>query len=114
MSLRKIINSWREASDDLNIKIQTPFVLATTDNRRIEFELLIEKFGNDKGAIILSTDNMTEFETAREYGYYCSALNPDTYAAYDRQHFIDTLNDWGYYGDKSQSPDWYTGQAWTE
>ena len=47
-----------------------------------------------------------------ENGYYCSALNFEHYKNYDRQYFIDTLNDWGYFGDASKKPHWYTGQSW--
>lgn len=114
MSFDKVLNSWRQASSDLNIKIQTPFGLTLEANRRIEFELLVEKFGSCQGTIVQSIDDMTEFKTAEKYGYYHSALNPDAYASYDRQLFIDTLNDWGYFGDNSEIPDWYTGQPWTE
>lgn len=114
MSFDKVLNSWRQASSDLNIKIQTPFVLTTEDNRRIEFELLVEDFGCCNGTIVMSIDNLAEFEIAKKYEYYCSALNPEVYASYDRQLFIDTLNDWGYFGVNSEMPDWYTGQPWSE
>jgi hypothetical protein len=113
MSNDNLINSWRQASDDLQIKIQIPFIL-TTDNLKIKFELLVENFGSKLGTVILSIDNMVEIDTPEKYGYYCSAINPDNYSIYNRQFFIDTLNDWGYFGDKSKTPEWYTGQPWTE
>jgi hypothetical protein len=111
MSFEKVINAWREAADDLQIKIQSPFVLTTAANRIIQYELLIEQFGTKLGTLVLSIDDMTEFNTAEEFGYYCSALNPDNYSAYDRAKFIDTLNDWGYYGDTPNKPGWYSEQA---
>ena len=81
-----MITAWRQASADLKIKIQTPFILTTVDKRKIRFELLIENFGSKNGTVILSADNMTEFDTPEKYGYYCSALNPKGYSTYDRQH----------------------------
>jgi hypothetical protein len=108
MSFEKVILAWRQAADDLQIKIQSPFVLTTTDNRNIEYELLIENFGGKLGTLIFSTDNMTEFDSAEQFGYYCSALNPDSYSTYDKANFIDTLNDWGYYGDTLNKPNWYS------
>jgi hypothetical protein len=59
--------------------------------------------------LILSTDDMSDFDTAEQFGYYCSALNPLSYANYERDSFIETLNDWGYYGADSKKPKWYTG-----
>jgi len=113
MSFEKVILAWRQAADDLQIKVQSPFVLTTADNRTIKYDLLIEHFGSKLGTLILSTDDMTEFNTAEEFGYYCSALNPDSYSTYERENFIDTLDDWGYYGDTSNKPNWYSGQAWS-
>jgi hypothetical protein len=113
MSFEKVILAWRQAADDLQIKIQSPFVLTTADNRTIQYSLLIENFGSKPGTLILSTDEMTEFSTAEQFGYFCSTLNPDSYSTYDRANFIDTLNDWGYFGDTSKKPNWYSGKAWS-
>jgi hypothetical protein len=109
-----VINAWRQAAKDLKIQIQAPFILTVENNDKIRFYLLIENFGSTRGTIILSTDDMTEFDAPEKYGYYYSALNPEHYGVYDRDNFIETLNDWGYYGDKSTTPGWYTGQPWTE
>jgi len=113
MSFEKVILAWRQAADNLQIKIQSPFFLTSADNRTIQYGLLIENFGSKLGTLVLSTDDMTEFITARQFGYHCSALNPDSYSIYDRANFIDTLNDWGYYGDTSNKPSWYSGKAWS-
>lgn len=114
MDSNKLINAWREASKDLKINIQSPFILLIEDNRNLRFDILIEDFGQPKGTIILLVDDMTDFNTPEKYGYYCSALNPLSYANYDRQLFIDTLNDWGYFGNNNEKPDWYSGQPWTD
>ena len=105
-----MIDSWKKASDDLKIKIQAPFMLITKDKGTFQFDLLIEGFGSPLGTVILSIDNMDEFYTPEEYGYYCSALNSDRYETYNRQRFIDTLTDWGYFGEISKTPDWYFEQ----
>jgi hypothetical protein len=34
------------------------------------------------------------------------------YLRYDRELFIDTLNDWGWCGE-GDPPSWYTGEPWT-
>ena len=114
MSISKIIKAWEKASDDLKITIQTPLMLTTEYNQIIEFELLIDQFGSKLGTIIFSIDNMTKINMPKTYGYYYSALNPVSYEKYDRQLFIDTLNDWGYFGDKLKTPVWYSGKPWTD
>ena len=113
MNFEKVINAWREAADDLQIKIQSPFILSIPDKKEIKYKLLIENFGNTLGTLIIAIDEMTEFNTAKQGGYYFTALNPDMYSTYERGHFIDTLNDWGYFGDESKKPNWYAGQPWT-
>jgi hypothetical protein len=49
----------------------------------------------------------------RQCGYFSCNLYP-RYRAYRRQLFIDTLNDWGWFGEKGKEPPWYTGQSWTD
>ena len=105
---KKIINAWKEASIDLKIEIETPFFLLT-DRGLIKYDLLIKNFGRENGALIITIDDMSEFNTAEKFGFFCSALNPDVYYKYDRENFIDTLNDWGYFGVAEKKPDWYTG-----
>jgi hypothetical protein len=44
---------------------------------------------------------------------FCSLLNDDQYGEFERDHFIDTLNDWGWFG-SGDPPGWYSGAPWTE
>ena len=37
----------------------------------------------------------------------------ESYLRYDRAHFIDTLNDLGWFGPKENTPSWYTGAPWS-
>lgn len=113
MNFEKIIDAWRKAAIDLNIQVHSPFILKTSDGTELKFELMIEKFGRKSGTLINSMENMENFKTAAEYGYHCTGLNPDSYSVYDRKHFIDTLNDMGYFGDEIEKPVWYSGDSWT-
>ena len=78
MSFEKIINAWQQAADDLQIKIQSPFVLTTADNKTIIFDLFIENFGNKLGTLVFSTEsnNITGLDEVKRHGYYYSSLNP--------------------------------------
>jgi hypothetical protein len=42
---------------------------------------------------------------------YFSQLGP-SYLKYERALFVDTLNDWEWFGTGSPPP-WYTGEPWT-
>ena len=106
-----IIEAWKEASMDLKIDIETPFFLQT-DKGVIKYDLLIKSFGSENGTVIITTDDMSEFDTARKFGFYCSALNPCCYNNYDKENFIETLTDWGYFGIYENKPNWYIGDIY--
>ncbi len=44
---------------------------------------------------------------------FVSMLDERSYAKYSRDLFVDTLNDWGWYGPEYGSPQWFSGQPWT-
>ena len=67
MNFENLINIWKQAAEDLQIKIQFPFVLITDDNRSIRFELFVESFGSSLGTIVLTTEDMTEFNTPKNH-----------------------------------------------
>ncbi len=55
-----------------------------------------------------STDDRRQV-VAKAESLYFSSLNPDVYGTFDRDLFIETLNDWGWFGAESNQPAWYTG-----
>ena len=110
-----IANAWLAAADDLQLEVSTPYVLHRGE-REFRFIALINGFGSAQGTLIClpsQWDRQDFAEVAKQSGFYLSALYPESYSRYDRQHFIDTLNDWGWFGDKSKVPAWYTGAPWT-
>ena len=107
-----MIEAWKQAEMDLGIKIKSPFQLSLGSSNILSVDILVENFGSEKGTIILTTDDMDNFNIPEKYGYYCSALNPVVYSNYDKEMFVDTLNDWGFYGDESAKPEWYSGKPW--
>ena len=105
----RVINAWEEASQDLKINLKTPFILET-DKGKIEYPLLVENFGRKNGTIILDLNDLDKFPEPEKYGFYRSAVNSALYFKYDRNLFIDTLEDWGYYGDINEKPNWFLGK----
>jgi hypothetical protein len=45
-------------------------------------------------------------------GFFVSVLF-ESYEAFNQTHFMDTLNDWGYFGPSGLVPTWYSGKSRT-
>jgi hypothetical protein len=111
-SLPPMVEAWLEASKDLSIEVVHPFDLEL-HGRTCHYVALIKNFGAPKGTLILPLYyDFEDSELDTPDGYYASLLNPSSYGHYNRQKFIETLNDWGYFGEKSACPPWYTGKPW--
>src|SRR5262245_12153109 len=92
--------AWIDAGHDLGIRVQHPYrftsrggVTATTQG------VYLPDFGSPSGALILcrfDADAVTD--AAADTDYFESALSPHHYEPYDRQVFIEALNDWGWFG----------------
>jgi hypothetical protein len=107
----EICQAWIRAGEDLGIRVVAPFSLATESGETIIYEAHILDFGGPKGTVIGNKDSDWD-SLRRDRGYYSSNLYP-SYRRYDRQHFIDTLNDWVWFGQKGKEPSWYTGKPWS-
>ena len=108
----RLTKAWKLAANDLKIKIQTPFVIKQDRGKEIRYAVLIESFGNKLGTVICSNNELLDFEFPKEYGYHCKVFSP--FVTYHREVFIDVLNEWGFYGEPSEKPSWYTGDSETE
>jgi RNAse (barnase) inhibitor barstar len=107
-----MVQAWREAAADLGIRVVAPFAFITSDGEAIKAEAFVPEFGGPYGAIALSND-LHPYRRIEFAGRFFSFLG-NTYRSYDRQAFIDMLDDWGWFGEKGKEPDWYTGVTWTE
>jgi hypothetical protein len=108
----KVVAAWREAARDLGIQFTAPFSVER-DARRFDTLGLVHHFGRRIGTIISVIDepsSLTRFPAADDY--YSSQLSA-SYTRYDRQFFIDTLDDWQFFGEDSERPSWYSGKPWS-
>lgn len=107
----KVVAAWKEAAADLGIQFSSPFVI-TSNSRSHEYLGLVHGFGRRVGTLIRVLHEPSE-RVPHPQGddYYWSALGAG-YGRYDRQYFIDTLDDWQFFGPESERPDWYTGKIW--
>jgi hypothetical protein len=111
----KVIEAWRRAADDLGIRFSSPFTVMTHHARRVDCIGFIHHFGRRVGTIISVLDQPSSLANFigqwPDKDHYISVLGPG-YAKYDRQLFIDTLDDWQFFGPDSERPVWYTGKYW--
>jgi hypothetical protein len=74
----------------------------------------VKDFGSRQGTLVTTDAHESGSpEAAEEGGYYWSALYPESYSSYERNEFIDMLNDWGWFGSDEKKPSWYSGKSWS-
>jgi len=101
--------AWQTAAADLGIRLESPFELQH-NGTTYWCAALLPDFGGPKGAIIACRHAHDEiFDVASELGFYASGLSPYHYELYERDSFSETLNDWGWFGDPSAAPAWFSG-----
>jgi len=66
-------------------------------------------FGGPQGTLLLTRFDPESMDRSQdETDYYSSGLNPESYEPYRREIYMETLNDWGWFGAGSP-PSWFTG-----
>jgi hypothetical protein len=103
--------AWVEAAADLGIRVLAPFQVTTDEGNIFIFEAYIAEFGSPQGTVVGNIDNRIP-GVRQNNGFFAADLGP-SYRIYARQLFLDTLNDWGWFGDEGKEPPWYTGQPWS-
>lgn len=108
-----ISKAWAQAAEDLGIEVVAPYLVEFPEGGSRQFHALVKGFGRSKGTLIgaLSESSSDAFyedsAIADQSGCCFSQLNPESYGIYNREHFIDTLLDWGWADSKNEPPDWY-------
>ena len=108
-----IAAAWKVAGEELGIRVISPYELQTTDGGTYSFIGLVEGFGSSKGTLLSlphQWDDLGFADVAEENGYYCSGLYPQSYIQFDRESFIDTLNDWGWFSVDESRPFWLVAE----
>lgn len=105
-----ISQAWLDAAKDLGIRVAAPFTVQA-DEEPVTYEAHVVDFGGPKGTVVGVLEEKLDDCRATQ-GFYRSNLSPSC-RSYERQHFIFTLNDWGWYGPEGLRPAWYTGESWS-
>jgi hypothetical protein len=115
---REIMAAWSQAAADLQIRVDIPFTLVADEGEAEIYEGHVVDFGGPRGTVFGAIKNEHRKETdtiqdpRRNAGYYSADLS-NSYCRYNRQLFIDTLNDWKWFGKEVEQPPWYTGKNWS-
>jgi hypothetical protein len=108
----QVVDAWRKAAADLGIRFTAPFVTAV-EGSRVQFLGLVHSFGRPIGTVISVIGEPSEGRGhPQDDQYFRSILSGDSYQVYDRQLFIDTLDDWQFFGPNQERPPWYSGKIW--
>jgi len=102
--------AWIEASRDLGIRYIHPYTFTTKDGRSLTTTGgSLPDFGSPHGTLLRTRFDPEWMDDIEEADcYFSSGLSPFNYEPYSREHFIETLNDWGWFGD-GPPPSWFTG-----
>lgn len=104
----KIIAAWREAAADLGFEFTAPFVATSPGGTRFEALGLVHHFGGRIGTLIsVGGEPSADARYPSGDGYAESCLGRTGYDKYDREVWIETLGDWGFWGEPQSAPHWY-------
>jgi len=92
---------WLKASEDLNFRIITPYIL-TINGKDVEAFAYLPDYGSVKGALIglyipqqiSGTKDGEWMDWARENGYFFSFINIYPLLEYTNEDFVEILEDW--------------------
>lgn len=103
--------AWLDAAADLGIRVVHPFTFKTKAGiMATTVGVYLPDFGSRWGALATCRFDSDELsDLANDTDLFESALNPRAYEPYRRELYIETLNDWGWYGVPAMRPSWFTG-----
>lgn len=103
--------AWLDAARDLGIRVEHPFHFRAPDGSTVTTQgVYLPDFGSERGVLLTCRfDADTVCDAADQTDYYQSGLNPRAYEPYRRALYVETLNDWGWFGDEASAPDWFAG-----
>jgi hypothetical protein len=105
-----ISRAWLDAAIDLGIRAEAPFPVTVSTEEALLYEAHIVDFGGPKGMVVGLIDRDYSGDPRSRHAYGSSDLS-EVYREYKRELFIETLNDWQWFGQQGGAPSWYTGKG---
>lgn len=109
----KVVAAWKKAAIDLGFQFTAPFI--GKDSNGVQFEALglVHQFGRRIGTLIsVAGEPSADFEHPSDDNYTWSCLGRTSYTQYNRQAWVEMLDDWQFAGPENQRPKWYSGKPW--
>lgn len=109
--MNPMATAWLQAASDLGIRVVHPFTFTSrTGSTATTSGVYLPDFGAPAGTLLTCRfDGDEVYDAAEETDFFRSALSPHSYEPYNREHFIEALNDWGWFGPPGSKPSWFTG-----
>jgi hypothetical protein len=118
---RKMVSdAWRIAAKALSIDIEAPYLIRTSDGKKVSCIAHLPDFGGPTGMVIglwSGSAHKTHeplILAARSLELYCSLINAEIYNSYDEETFKEALTDWGFFGNEDHRPNWLPKPAKNE
>ena len=99
--------AWKTAALDLGFVFTSLFILKH-DGKAFTFFGHLPQFGAKAGMLVLTEYDSAQCEVASTCGFGYSCIS-ESDEPYERQDFIDLLNDWGWSVSDQAAPVWYSG-----
>ena len=103
-----LITAWKLAQNELGLELIVNYVMNTSSGK-VVFPVFVKKFGRKKGTLISTHTDFRDNSMPSDKDYYFSIINENQYSKFDKALFIETLEDWGYYGKADTVPKWFKG-----
>jgi hypothetical protein len=103
--------AWIDASRDLGVRYIHPFTFTTKDGRQLTTTGgWLPDFGGPHGTLLLTRFDPESMDGSEDdTDFNSSGLNPESYEPYTPEVYMETLNDWGWFGE-GVPPSWFTGR----
>jgi hypothetical protein len=103
---------WKQTAQDLGFEFIVPFILSV-GQETLTYLGVVPQFSRPKEMLVivgLHADRHMRVAKQNGFGFSCFSEN---FEPYDRQSFIDILDDWGWSSSTNTAPSWYSGIPWT-
>lgn len=107
---QRLVQHWQQAAEDLAIRVTAPVELQDAFGQHFTCEAFAHDFGSPTGAVVISQKTERRLRTSigsvLEQRWVSRSAKRLT--TYNRQHFINELLDWGWFGEAAAEPRWYS------
>lgn len=115
----QIAAAWHKAASELQFRFTSPYSTTLKNGATVHSLGLVHGFSAAFGTLIFVEGEERLFlvegnerlfraeDFPDEYGW---SILSDMYAKYERKLFVETLDEWGWFGPKEHAPSWYTGR----